>query len=90
MAKTPEDIRKAAAKRQAEKRKREAAHNKKLGLEQVCVYSQFKGTRACLNQLKKDHGFTQDSEVITLLIHNAANSDLSQQAELLAIPNIKG
>lgn len=77
---------KTAAERQAEKRKRDAERNKELGLERICVFSQFKGTRACLDQLKEDHGFDQDNEVITLLIHNAATCDLSQQQALLAVP----
>lgn len=80
---------KTAAERKADQRKRDDERNKEMGLEEICVFSQFKGTREHLDQIKQDHGFEQDNEVITFLIHNTANSDLSRQKEMLATPQHK-
>jgi hypothetical protein len=79
---------KTAAQRKADQRKREAEHLEKMGAEQV-VYTMFRGTRERLDQIKKDHGFEEDAEVFTLLIHNLKDCDMSRQSELLKVPQKK-
>lgn len=76
---------KTAAERQADKRKRDAEHRAAVGAELFSM-DIFRGTRECLDQLKADHGFEDDGEIVTLLIHNLNNCDMSRQKELLSVP----
>ena len=76
---------KTAAERKRKQREREAEYLEKMGTEQI-IYTMFRGTRERLDQLKKDHGFEEDAEVFTYLIHNTADRDMSQQSELLKVP----
>lgn len=83
---------KTTAERKAEQRLRDDERNKALGLEKISVYSQFKGTRECLDFLKEAGGFEQDAEAITIMIHSNAEilkRDMSRKDELLQIPTQK-
>lgn len=76
---------KSAAERKANERKRKAEHLKAVGAKPFNM-TMYSGTRECLDRLKEDHGFEEDGEIITRLIHNVSYRDKSQQAELLAVP----
>ncbi|WP_271270259.1 hypothetical protein [Aliamphritea hakodatensis] len=80
---------KSAAKRKAEQLQREKEHREAVGA-QLFQMDMFRRTREHLDKLKSDHGFEEDGEVVTLLIHNIANCDMSRQKELLAVPQHKG
>lgn len=76
---------KTVAERKADERKRKAERLAALGAQELkmVIYS---GTRECLDKLKQDHGFEQDEEIITLLIHNLSAGDKTLQSELLKTP----
>ena len=76
---------KSAAERKADQRRREKEHRDAVGA-RLFQMDMFRGTRESLDLLKEIHGFEDDGEVVTLLIHNAAKCDKSQQKILLAIP----
>lgn len=79
---------KSDAERKRKQREKEAEHREAVGAELFSM-DMFRGTRECLDQLKADHCFEEDGEIVTLLIHNLANCDMSRQSALLQTPELK-
>ena len=81
-----DDKKKAAAReRKRRQREREKAHKQACGAHTI-HFELFKGTRACLDELMEAGGFTEQSELFTLLIHGAHRElmrDKSRFAELV-------
>lgn len=76
---------KTAAQRKKEQRQREAEHLARVGAKSFAMVM-YSGTRERLEKLKTDHGFEDDGEIVTLMIHNLSDCDMSRQTELLAVP----
>lgn len=66
---TKEKQREAARDRKRKERARKAAHKKACGAHTI-NFELFRGTRQCLDELMEAGGFTERSELFTLLIHN--------------------
>lgn len=64
-----EQQRKAARERKRKERARNAEHKKACGAHTI-NFELFRGTRKCLDELMEAGGFTEKSELFTLLIHN--------------------
>lgn len=64
-----EKARIAARDRKRRERERKAAHKKACGAHTI-NFELFRGTRKCLDELMEAGGFTEQSELFTLLIHN--------------------
>lgn len=79
---------KSVNERKADQRRREKEHREAVGA-RLFQMDMFRGTRESLDLLKEIHGFEDDGEVVTLLIHNIAKCDKSQQEKLLAVPAAK-
>ncbi len=69
-------------------RKKEKAHLASVGAKPFNM-TVFGGTRKELDQLKSEHDFEEDAEIITLMIHNLAKPSHVTQKELLSIPESK-
>lgn len=61
--------RKAARERKRKERARKAEHKKACGAHTI-NFELYRGTRKCLDELMEAGGFTEQSELFTLLIHN--------------------
>lgn len=88
MAKTPEQIREAKRLQKRKERAAKSAHLEAVGATSLTM-TIYSGTRKELDELKQGHGFEDDGEIITLLIHNLSKCDMSLQEKLLAIPKPK-
>ena len=64
-----EKARIAARDRKRRERERKAAHKKACGAHTI-NFELYRGTRKCLDELMEAGGFTEQSELFTLLIHN--------------------
>lgn len=83
---------KSPAQRKEDERKRKKEHLAAVGAQSLSMII-YGGTRSIMDQLKQAHDFEEgkagDEEMITYLLHNTANCDMSQQKSLLAIPQQK-
>lgn len=80
-----EKKREAAKLRKRQQREREKAHKQAMDAEVINVEI-YKGTRQCLDKLMIELGYTEQSEIITHLLHGAhrlLECDKSQIQELL-------
>lgn len=75
----------AARDRKRAERARKAEHKKACGAHTVSL-ELYRGTRQCMNELMEAGGFTEQSELLTLLLHGAHRElqrDKSRFAELV-------
>lgn len=63
-----EKARIAARERKRKERARKAAHKKACGAHTI-NFELFRGTRKCMDELMEAGGFTEQSELFTLLLH---------------------
>ena len=79
--------REAARLRKQKQRERQKAHKAAMGAEVIHVEI-FKGTRQCIDELMVKLDYTEQSELITRLLHGAhrlMECDKSQIEELLKV-----